>query len=145
MGKKIKLLIINGPNLNLLGEREPVIYGKETLKDLESYLNKKYKDKVIFSFFQSNVEGEIIDKIQEAKKLKVQGIIINAGAYTHYSLAIHDALKSVNVPAVEVHLSNIYKRETKRHESAIAPAVVGQISGFHFKSYMLAVEYFLQD
>ncbi len=141
--RKQKVVIINGPNLNLLGQREPEVYGQDTLDDLEEFLTVKYADKINLEFYQSNIEGELVNKIHEAFKLQYDGIIINAGAYTHYSLAIHDALKSINVPSIEVHISNIHNREEFRKNSVIAPATVGQISGFKLKSYALAVEYFL--
>ena len=138
-----KIMIINGPNLNMLGKREPDVYGDKTLQDLEAYLKKLNLATLIF--FQSNVEGELINQIQQAREEKVAGIILNAGAFTHYSIAIHDAIKSVNVPTIEVHLSNIHAREEFRHVSVIAAACVGQISGFHFQSYELALHYFLNN
>ncbi|MBQ7224297.1 MAG: type II 3-dehydroquinate dehydratase [Clostridia bacterium] len=131
----MKILVINGPNLNMLGKREPEIYGNRTLDDINADLIKKY-EKVQFTFYQSNCEGAIIDAIHNASE---DGIILNAGAYTHYSYAIHDAIKSVSVPVVEVHLSNIYKREEFRHKSVIASACVGSICGFGEQSYELAV------
>lgn len=131
----MKILVINGPNLNMLGKREPEIYGNRTLDDINADLIKKYEN-VQFTFYQSNCEGAIIDAIQNASE---DGIILNAGAYTHYSYAIHDAIKSVSVPVVEVHLSNIYKREEFRHKSVIASACVGSICGFGEQSYELAV------
>lgn len=134
----MKISIINGPNLNLTGKREPEIYGTQTLDDYMRLLAAGYPD-IEFTFFQSNVEGEIVNEIQRAG-FDVDGIIINAGAYSHYSLAIADALRAVPAPAVEVHLSNVYNREPERHHSAIAPACVGMIAGFGLDSYRLAIE-----
>lgn len=135
-----KILIINGPNLNRLGTREPEIYGDTTLKQIEDELSNYAQEKnVQLSFFQSNHEGEIIDKIHEAFG-QIDIIIINAGAYTHYSIAIHDALKAVGIPTIEVHLSNIYKREEYRHKSFIAPVAIGGIHGFGKYSYKLAID-----
>ncbi len=135
-----KYLIINGPNLNMLGVREPEIYGKATLSDLEKDIRKKADEiSVSVDFFQSNHEGEIIDKIHSANSV-YDGIIINPGAYTHYSYAIADALASVNVSAVEVHISNIHKREEFRHNSVTAPSCIAQITGLGFLGYSLALE-----
>jgi len=135
----IKILIINGPNLNRLGLREPEIYGENTLEDIGNVL-KEERDKlgIELSFFQSNSEGSIIDAIQQATG-GYDGIIINPGAYTHYSIAIRDAIAGESIPAVEVHISNIYKREEFRKNSVIAPVVLGQISGFGMYSYVLAL------
>ncbi|MCC5893934.1 MAG: type II 3-dehydroquinate dehydratase [Alkalibacterium sp.] len=137
----MKIWIINGPNLNLLGTREPDIYGTETL----DAINRRVQDYLIkhghiYEFFQSNSEGQLIDKIQEAYEENVDGIVINPAAYTHYSYAIHDAIKSVSIPAVEVHLSAIHSREDFRKQSVIAPACMGQISGFGATGYLLAVQ-----
>ena len=134
----MKISIINGPNLNLTGRREPEIYGTQSLESYFTVLAAAYPD-VEFTFFQSNIEGEIVDEIQRVG-FDADGIVINAGAYSHYRLAIADALRSVPVPAVEVHLSNVYSREPERHHSAIAPACVGTIAGFGLDSYRLAVE-----
>jgi len=137
-----KILIINGPNLNLLGTREPEIYGKTTLKDIESQLREKSVQlNVEIECFQSNHEGEIVDKIHSAKN-NFDAIIINPAAYTHTSVAIRDAFASVNIPAIEVHISNVYSREEFRHNSLIAPVVVGQIAGLGIEGYLLALEYF---
>lgn len=137
-----KVLIINGPNLNLLGTREPEIYGKTTLKDIEAELkNKAEKLNVEIECFQSNHEGEIVDKICGAKG-NFDAIIINPAAYTHTSVAIRDAFAAVDIPAIEVHISNVYSREEFRHNSLIAPAVVGQIAGLGIQGYLLALEYF---
>lgn len=140
-----KILVINGPNLNLLGKREPDIYGIETLKKIEHDLDKYAKIiGVEVDFAQSNIEGELVNFIQNAMG-KYDGIILNAGAYTHYSIAIHDAILATGLPVIEVHLSNIYKREEFRHKSIIASACVGQITGFGEKSYKLALQYFRKD
>ena len=137
-----KILIINGPNLNLLGTREPEIYGKTTLKDIETELkNKAEKLNIEIECFQSNHEGEIVDKICNAKN-NFDAIIINPAAYTHTSVAIRDAFAAVDIPAIEVHISNVYSREEFRHNSLIAPVVVGQIAGLGIQGYLLALEYF---
>ena len=133
------ITILNGPNLNLLGTREPGIYGDLTLKDLEALCVEAGKTLgVTVDFKQSNHEGELIDWIQAAKTSK--GIIINAGGYTHSSVAIHDALRSVGVPIIEVHLSNVYAREEFRHTSLISPVAKGVICGLGAKGYVLAME-----
>ena len=134
----MKISIINGPNLNLTGKREPDIYGTQSLENYYQILVTAYND-VEFKFFQSTIEGEIVDEIQRVG-FDVDGIVINAGAYSHYSLAIADALRSVPAPAVEVHMSNVYDREPERHHSAIAPACKGMIAGFGLDSYRLAIE-----
>lgn len=137
----MKLLVINGPNLNFLGIREPAQYGSETYATLcekiEAYAAAK-GDTV--SVFQSNCEGAIIDRLQEAYSDGTEGIIINPGAYTHYSYAIRDALASLTVPKIEVHISNIHKREEFRHTSVTAPVCDGQIVGLGTKGYLLAIE-----
>ncbi len=136
----MRVLIINGPNLNMLGIRQPEVYGYETYFDLVRYCHNQAEILDIdLVCFQSNHEGEIIDKIQDAYK-KFDGIIINAGAYTHYSIAIMDALKSVNIPSIEVHLSDIYQRESYRHVSYIKEACIKSIVGLGFKGYKLALE-----
>jgi len=141
----MKILVINGPNLNLLGKREPEIYGYETLDDLEKSILKEAENLgVEVCFFQSNHEGEIIDTIQSAQENNVDAIIINPGAFSHYSIAIRDAIKGTGIRAVEVHLSNIHSREEFRSKSVIAPVCMGQISGFGFKGYLAAL-YILKD
>lgn len=136
-----KYLVINGVNLNMLGVREPEIYGGDTLKDLEAMLNKRaFELGVEIDFFQSNFEGEIVEKIHSALGV-YKGIVINPAAFTHYSYAIRDALGSVKIPTVEVHISNIHKREEFRHTSVIVPECNGQICGLGFKGYELALEY----
>ncbi|MFH1360571.1 MAG: type II 3-dehydroquinate dehydratase [Candidatus Omnitrophota bacterium] len=136
-----KILVIHGPNLDLLGKRETKIYGKQTLAAINGQLKKQVqKHRMTLVIFQSNHEGEIVDTIGQAKKNKIQGILINPAAYTHTSVAIHDALAAVQLPTVEVHLSNIYAREEFRHTSLIAPVSSGQISGFGVQSYLLGLE-----
>lgn len=139
MTEEKKLLVIHGPNLNMLGRREPEIYGSMTLTQIDEAIAAVAKQlKLQVASMQTNGEGEIVDAIQNAPQ-SYDGIIINAAAYTHYSIAIRDALAAVDVPAVEVHLSNIHKRDEFRHHSVIAPVVVGQICGFGADSYLLAV------
>ncbi|WP_138379967.1 type II 3-dehydroquinate dehydratase [Luteithermobacter gelatinilyticus] len=137
---KKTVMVINGPNLNLLGSREPEVYGRESLKDIEHRL-KTHASATPWQvdFRQSNQEGEIIDWIHEARE-SAQAIIINAGAYTHTSIAIMDALLAVNLPIIEVHLSNIFKREDFRHHSYISPASRGIICGFGSRGYLLALD-----
>ena len=134
------ILVVNGPNMNMLGIRQPEIYGHETYEDLKALIRAE-ADRlgVSVSFFQSNHEGAIIDAIQEADTA-FDGIVINPGAYTHYSYAIHDALKAVSIPAVEVHMSDIQKREEFRHLSVTAPACIAQIRGHGFESYTMAID-----
>lgn len=135
----MKFLILNGPNLNLLGTREKDIYGTETLNDIErKTADEAKKISAEVDFYQSNHEGDIIEKIHKAPGV-YDTIIINPGAFTHYSIAIRDAIKSVTVPAIEIHLSNIYAREEFREKSVIAPVCIGQISGFGSDSYILAL------
>jgi len=133
----MKILLVNGPNLNLLGTREPQIYGNLTF--LEYFEQLKSKTACELEYFQSNVEGEIINKLQASQ---VDGIILNAGAYTHTSIAIRDCISAIETPVVEVHISNISKRETFRHDSFISPVCVGCIFGFGLESYELAILYF---
>ncbi len=135
-----KVFILNGPNLNLLGTREPEIYGADTLADVETRCGAKAKTLGLsIEFRQTNLEGELVNWIHEARE-KAAGIIINAGAYTHTSVALHDALKAVGLPAIEVHLSNVYKRESFRHHSFISPVAHGVICGFGVQSYELALD-----
>ncbi len=135
-----KILVIHGPNLNLLGQREPDIYGKVTIEDINSDLKKMAKAKrIALEIVQSNHEGEIVELIGKSAG-KFAAILINPAAYTHTSVAIRDAISSVNVPAVEVHLSNIYAREEFRHTSLISPVAKGQICGFGKMSYLLGLE-----
>lgn len=135
-----KILLMNGPNLNMLGIREPGVYGNDTLKDLEAGFSEYARAHGCeVECFQSNHEGAIIDAIQDADTT-FDGIVINPGAYTHYSYAIHDALKAVRIPAVEVHMSDIQKREEFRHLSVTAPACIAQIRGHGFESYTMAID-----
>jgi 3-dehydroquinate dehydratase-2 len=139
MDKK-KIVIINGPNLNLLGKREPDIYGASGFEEYFSELQKHNTDLVI-EYYQSNIEGKLVNKIQETEG-KFDGIILNAAAYTHTSVAIHDAIGAISVPVLEVHISNIYKREEFRHKSIISAKCIGMISGLGLKGYQLALDYF---
>jgi 3-dehydroquinate dehydratase-2 len=134
----MRIQIINGPNLNLLGIREPEIYGHSGFMEYLDVLRKDYPD-VQLDYYQSNIEGELINKIHEVG-FSVSGIVLNAGAYTHYSIALLDAIKSIDSPVVEVHVSNVYKREEFRSKSVIAPACMGTICGFGLDSYRLAIE-----
>lgn len=132
-------MILNGPNLNLLGKREPAIYGSRSFDDYYRELAERYQGKVELSYFQSNCEGSLIDKIQEVG-FSWDGIVFNAGAYTHTSVALHDAIKSVTTPVIEVHMSNVMQREQFRHTSMIGPACRGTVIGFGLDSYRLAIE-----
>ena len=134
------ILVINGPNLNLLGQRETNVYGTKPLNEINSDMKKLAEESGIeISFFQSNHEGEIVDVIGKSKG-RVNLILINPAAFTHTSVAIRDAISATNIPTIEIHLSNIYAREEFRHNSLIAPVCVGQISGFGSQSYMLALD-----
>jgi 3-dehydroquinate dehydratase-2 len=137
----MKIIIINGPNLNLLGKREPEIYGANSFDDYFKVLQNKFSS-IDLSYFQSNIEGEIIDKLHEVG-FNYDGIILNAAAYTHTSVGIGDAVKAIETPVVEVHISNIHAREEFRHQSYIAANSKGVIVGFGLKSYELAIESFL--
>ncbi len=132
----IKILVVHGPNLDLLGKRENDIYGEETIDVINAAIKKEAASTIEIEFYQSNHEGDIVDRINQTS---ADGILINPAAYTHTSVAIHDALRAKNIPSVEVHLSNIYAREEFRHKSLIAPVVTGQISGFGKNSYLLGV------
>lgn len=134
----MKVIIINGPNLNLLGVREPGIYGKESMETFLLRLRKRYAGMEI-DYYQSNVEGELIDKLQETG-FSYDGIILNAGAYTHTSIALLDCIRSLRIPVIEVHISNVNDREEFRRHSMIAPACKGTIQGFGLDSYRLAIE-----
>ena len=135
-----KIIILNGPNLNLLGEREKEKYGNITLKDIENNCKEFAKDNEIkLSLFQSNIEGELVEEIQKARNFQ-DGMIINAGAYTHTSVAIHDALKILKIPIIELHITNIYNREEFRHKSLISKIATGILCGFGTNGYILALK-----
>ena len=135
-----KIIILNGPNLNLLGEREKDQYGNVTLKYIENEC-KKYaeKNKILLSFFQTNIEGELVNQIQDSRKDQ-DGLIINAGGYTHTSVAIHDALKILKIPIIELHISNVYNREEFRHKSLISKVARGVICGFGADGYLMSLQ-----
>ena len=137
----MNIIIINGPNINLLGKREPGIYGSQSFEDFYDGLVARYPQ-VTLSYFQSNIEGELIDKIQDVG-FSCDGIILNAAAYTHTSIGIGDAVKAISAPVIEVHISNTYSREAFRHQSFIAPNAKGVILGFGLKSYELGLQSFL--
>lgn len=139
----LKIQIINGPNLNLLGVREPGIYGNTSFESYLEELRKSYPDMTI-DYFQSNVEGMLIDKLQEVG-FSYDGIILNAGAYTHTSVALQDAVRSLTTPVVEVHISNVFQREAFRHHSFLSPVCKGVICGFGMTSYRLALEALISD
>jgi len=138
----MKIIIINGPNLNLLGKREPEIYGSQTFEDYLSQLKSEFPG-VELDYFQSNIEGEIIGKLQETG-FYFDGIILNAAAYTHTSVGIGDAVKAIKTPVIEVHISNTFSRESFRHQSYISPNAAGIIVGFGMESYKLALRYFVK-
>ncbi len=137
----MKISIINGPNLNLLGNREPNIYGNQSFDDYLNFLINKYSE-VDFNYFQSNIEGELIDQIQRVG-FDYDGILLNAAAFTHTSIGIGDAIKSINTPVIEIHISNTFSRENYRHKSYITPVAKGLIVGFGLDSYRLGVESFI--
>jgi 3-dehydroquinate dehydratase-2 len=139
----MKILVINGPNLNLLGKREPAIYGTTTLTDIENRLTKRFPN-VQFEFFQSNHEGALIDQVQKAMDGTFDGIVINPGAYSHYSYAIRDAVAALKTPVVEVHISNIHAREEFRRHSVITPVCKGVVAGFGDMGYELAVKFLVE-
>ena len=134
----MKILIVNGPNLNLLGRREPGIYGSASFEDYLPQLRQRYPD-VEIDYFQSNIEGVLIDKMQEVG-FHFDGIVLNAGAYTHTSVALHDCIRAITTPVIEVHISNVHQREEFRHHSMISSACRGVICGFGLDSYRLAIE-----
>jgi len=137
----MKLMVINGPNLNMLGVREKGVYGNKSFDEVCQYIKVEGENRGNdITFFQSNIEGEIINCIQKAYYEEYDGIIINPGAFTHYSYALHDAIKGINIPTIEVHLSNIHAREEFRKTSVTAPACIGQISGFGEFGYIMAME-----
>lgn len=135
-----KILILNGPNLNLLGRREPEIYGGDSFETFLQQLRERYADKVEISYAQSNVEGELVNRLQEAGFGAFDGIVFNAGAYTHTSVALGDCIRAIETPVIEVHISNIHAREPFRHRSLLAAACRGVICGFGLDSYRLAIE-----
>ena len=140
-----KIYVLNGPNLNLLGKREPHVYGKASLQDLLQELEESAQELgVVISSYQSNHEGDIIDRLHEANEKKYDGVILNPGAFTHYSYAIRDAIAGIDIPVVEVHLSNVHARESFRRESVTAPVSIGQISGFGFYGYHMALRALLE-
>lgn len=137
----MKILLLNGPNLNMLGQREPGIYGQQSLQDIVDGLRTDYADRIELLDYQSNHEGALVDRLQAAWREGVEGVVLNAGAYTHTSIALHDAIKSIApIPVVEVHLSQVHQRESFRHHSCIAPACAGVVAGFGAHSYRLAIE-----
>ena len=138
MNNKKHILVLNGPNLNLLGKREPGIYGNDSMESCLAHLRVSFPE-VEVEYYQSNVEGELINKLHEVG-FTYDGVALTAGAYTHTSVAIHDAIKAIEAPVVEVHISNVYQRETYRHTSLITGACVGVIGGFGMNSYKLAIE-----
>ena len=138
----MKIIIINGPNLNLLGKREPEVYGNETFEDYFKKLSNEFPS-LTLDYYQSNIEGELIDKLQEVG-FDYDGIILNAAAYTHTSIGIGDAVKAIKTPVIEVHISNTFSRETFRHQSFISPNAKGIIIGFGLESYRLAIRSFLK-
>ncbi len=140
----MRILLINGPNLNLLGKREPSLYGTTTFWDIENRLKKKFPD-VIFEYFQSNSEGALIDHIHQAVDGAFDGLVINPGAYAHYSYAIRDAISTLKIPVVEVHMTNVYAREEFRRHSVIAPVCKGVVAGFGAMSYLLAVQFLVEE
>lgn len=140
----MRILVLHGPNLNLLGQRQPEVYGSLGNDELMAMLRSAF-GQVEFDYFQSNHEGELIDQLQQAREKGMQGILLNAGAYTHTSIALADALASVTLPVVEVHISNIYAREPYRQVSLLAPHCAGTISGFGFKGYLLGVHALLES
>lgn len=140
----MRILILNGPNLNLLGKREPDVYGSTSFETYFEQLQNTFQAKCQLTYFQSNNEGTLIDKIHETG-FTFDGIVLNAGAYTHTSIALHDAIKAIQAPVIEVHISNIHTREDFRHHSFIAPACKGSIVGLGLKGYELAIEYLLDN
>ena len=133
-----KILVLNGPNLNLLGKREPGIYGNDSMESAFAALQERFPE-VQLNYYQSNVEGELINKLHEVG-FSYDGVVLNAGAYTHTSVAIHDAIKAINTPVVEVHISNVYKREEFRHTSVITPVCTGEILGLGLQGYFFAID-----
>ena len=137
----MKIMVLNGPNINFLGIREKEVYGSQNYEEMCQYIKRNIKKEIELEIYQSNIEGELINLIQKAYFDKFDGIVINPGAYTHTSIALYDAIKSVNIPTVEVHISNIHKREDFRHKSFTAAACIGQICGLGSDGYILAIEF----
>ena len=140
----MKVLVLNGPNLNLLGKREPTIYGNTSFEEYYHDLVSAYQTSCELFYYQSNHEGSLIDKLHEVG-FEYDGIVLNAGAYTHTSIALHDAIKAITTPVIEVHISNIHTREEFRHKSMIAPACKVSVVGLGLESYKLAIEYFVRN
>ncbi|MBM6689845.1 type II 3-dehydroquinate dehydratase [Fusobacterium mortiferum] len=137
----MKIMVLNGPNINFLGIREKEVYGSQNYEEMCQYIKKNIKKEIELEIYQSNIEGELINLIQKAYFDKFDGIVINPGAYTHTSIALYDAIKSVSIPTIEVHISNIHKREDFRHKSFTAAACIGQICGLGSDGYILAIEF----
>lgn len=135
----MRILIINGPNLNTLGKREPEIYGSTTFEEFHASMQEQY-NAIQIDYYQSNIEGELVEKIQQSGA-DYDGVLLNAAAYTHTSVAIHDAIGTIKIPVVEIHISNIYKREEFRHKSVISANCVGMIAGLGLQGYALGIEY----
>lgn len=138
-----RILIINGPNLNLLGKREPTVYGSQSFEDYLALLKQEFSNQISIDYFQSNIEGDILNKLHQVGFSDVDGIILNAGAFTHTSVAIADAISAITTSVVEVHISNVFKREEFRHHSFLSPVCKGTITGFGLQSYRLALLSFL--
>jgi 3-dehydroquinate dehydratase-2 len=137
----MQVLVLHGPNLNLLGTREPEVYGRETLAEINAALEQlAEREKVQLRIVQSNHEGVLIDELHKAREERFDGVLINPGAFTHYSYALRDAIAAIDLPTVEVHLSNIHRREPFRRESVLAPVCIGQVLGFGWRSYLLGLE-----
>lgn len=137
----MKIMVLNGPNINFLGIREKEVYGSQNYEEMCQYIKRNIKKEIELEIYQSNIEGELINLIQKAYFDKFDGIVINPGAYTHTSIALYDAIKSVSIPTIEVHISNIHKREDFRHKSFTAAACIGQICGLGSDGYILAIEF----
>lgn len=137
----MKIMVLNGPNINFLGIREKEVYGSQNYEEMCQYIKRNIKKEIELEIYQSNIEGELINLIQKAYFDKFDGIVINPGAYTHTSIALYDAIKSVSIPTIEVHISNVYKREEFRHKSFTAAACIGQICGLGSNGYILAIEF----
>lgn len=137
----MKIMVLNGPNINFLGIREKEVYGSQNYEEMCQYIKRNIKKEIELEIYQSNIEGELINLIQKAYFDKFDGIVINPGAYTHTSIALYDAIKSVSIPTIEVHISNIHKREEFRHKSFTAAACIGQICGLGSNGYILAIEF----